>query len=439
VHVTVIGSLARIAVTPTNAAVLVNGTQQFTATAMDALGTLLSPQPAFIWSVSGGGTVNASGLLTAGTVAGGLFTVVASSAGVKGSAWVTVNPNLTNLAPAGTGYTWYSLTTPTANSPRATASGINDGNLGTDVYLLPGSGKTETANVYEAAGVVWSKNQTIGSVMYKSGSFDAASNGVFDAGFKLQFSLNGSTWNDAGPTWTMTPAYLYDSPLSANTTFTFSGNATNVQGVRCVGRVHTGVAGASSWVAAAKEVQAFAPAPVIPVISVQLTNPVDNATYTAPATVVLAATASINVGKIATVEFFNGVAKLGQASAAPYTLTWRRVPVGVYTLTARASDSAGNTAISTAVRLNVVSSLVRSQLTPAMQASKLDLTIGTISNGIVLTWPASWTNVVLEAVFELSPSVPWGPVTNLPQAEGDQQSVTIVPTGAQQFFRLRQQ
>ena len=99
-----------------------------------------------------------------------------------------VSANPTNLAPVGIGYTWYSMTTSTANSPRAADPGINDGNLNTDVYLLPGNGTIDNvANAYEAAGIVWSNTQTLASVVYRNGSYDAASNGVFDAEFKLQY------------------------------------------------------------------------------------------------------------------------------------------------------------------------------------------------------------------------------------------------------------
>jgi hypothetical protein len=70
--------------------VAVNGTQQFTATAKDQFGNDMSPQPSFTWTVSGGGTINSNGLFTAGSTAGGPFTVTAASGGVSGTASVTV-------------------------------------------------------------------------------------------------------------------------------------------------------------------------------------------------------------------------------------------------------------------------------------------------------------------------------------------------------------
>ena len=76
---------------PSSASVAVNGTQQFTATAKDQSGNTLSSQPSFTWTVNGGGTITSSGLFTAGSTAGGPYTVTASSGGVNVTASVTVS------------------------------------------------------------------------------------------------------------------------------------------------------------------------------------------------------------------------------------------------------------------------------------------------------------------------------------------------------------
>jgi hypothetical protein len=77
-------------VSPTSADVAVSGTKQFSASGRDQFGSVMLSQPTFAWAVSGGGTINASGLFSAGSTAGGPFTVSASSAGVSGSASVNV-------------------------------------------------------------------------------------------------------------------------------------------------------------------------------------------------------------------------------------------------------------------------------------------------------------------------------------------------------------
>ena len=90
VNVTVVGPLAQIVVTPTNATVALDGKQQFSATGADLLGNTLSPQLAFVWSVSSGGTIDGTGLFTAGSAAGGPFNVSAASEGITGMASVSV-------------------------------------------------------------------------------------------------------------------------------------------------------------------------------------------------------------------------------------------------------------------------------------------------------------------------------------------------------------
>jgi PKD repeat protein len=90
VNVIVNQTLTTITVAPTSASVNTGATQQFTATAKDQFGTNLTTQPTFSWTVSGGGTISSSGLFTAGTTAGGPYTVTAASGGKSGTASVTV-------------------------------------------------------------------------------------------------------------------------------------------------------------------------------------------------------------------------------------------------------------------------------------------------------------------------------------------------------------
>src|SRR5216683_745751 len=90
VTVTAAPVLTTITVAPSSASVATGGTKQFTATGFDQFGNPMSPQPAFNWSVSGGGTISPSGLFTAGATGGGPFTVTAASGSVSGPANVSV-------------------------------------------------------------------------------------------------------------------------------------------------------------------------------------------------------------------------------------------------------------------------------------------------------------------------------------------------------------
>jgi hypothetical protein len=88
--------------------------------------------------------------------------------------------------------------------------------------------------------------------------------------------------------------------------------------------------------------------------NVTLTSPGNNASYTAPANVLFAATATASSGQIVTrVEFFQGTTKLGEDTSPPYGYTWNSAPVGAYTLTARSTDTAGLMATSAPVNITV--------------------------------------------------------------------------------------
>jgi hypothetical protein len=97
VNVTVTATPTALAVSPTNRSVVVGGVAGFSASVSDQFGQLLSPQPVVGWAVSGGGSINTAGSFTAGTTAGGPWTVTASSGTLRGTAQVTVTA--ANAAP----------------------------------------------------------------------------------------------------------------------------------------------------------------------------------------------------------------------------------------------------------------------------------------------------------------------------------------------------
>jgi len=97
VTVTINQTLTSIVVSPASATISTSATQQFTASARDQFTTTLTTQPSFTWTASGGGTISASGLYTAGTTAGGPFTVTAASGSISGTAGVTVSSTPTTV------------------------------------------------------------------------------------------------------------------------------------------------------------------------------------------------------------------------------------------------------------------------------------------------------------------------------------------------------
>ena len=89
------------------------------------------------------------------------------------------------------------------------------------------------------------------------------------------------------------------------------------------------------------------PANVPPTASI--TAPANGATFTAPASVTITATAGDTDGTVSLVEFFQGTTKIGQATTAPYTVSWTNVAAGAYNLTARATDNSGGITTSAVV------------------------------------------------------------------------------------------
>ncbi len=76
-------------------------------------------------------------------------------------------------------------------------------------------------------------------------------------------------------------------------------------------------------------------------VSANLTSPANGASYVAPATIAIQASASTSSGSITGVGFYSGSTKIGQSTTAPYAMTWNNVPAGSYTLTAIATNSTG--------------------------------------------------------------------------------------------------
>jgi hypothetical protein len=87
--------------------------------------------------------------------------------------------------------------------------------------------------------------------------------------------------------------------------------------------------------------------------TVSITAPANGATYTAPATVVINATAADSDGTVSKVDFYQGSTLLGTDTTSPYSYTWTNVAAGSYSLTADATDNGGATTTSAAVGITV--------------------------------------------------------------------------------------
>jgi endoglucanase len=84
-----------------------------------------------------------------------------------------------------------------------------------------------------------------------------------------------------------------------------------------------------------------------------LTSPAAGATFTAPATVNFAATASDPDGTVARVDFLSGSTVVGSDTTSPYAYAWTNVAAGSYSVSARAVDNLGATTTTTPISITV--------------------------------------------------------------------------------------
>jgi hypothetical protein len=87
--------------------------------------------------------------------------------------------------------------------------------------------------------------------------------------------------------------------------------------------------------------------------TVSITSPANNASFTAPASITINATAADSDGTITQVQFYSGSTLLGQDTASPYTYTWSNVTEGDYSLSARATDNSGGQTTSNVMSVTV--------------------------------------------------------------------------------------
>jgi len=87
--------------------------------------------------------------------------------------------------------------------------------------------------------------------------------------------------------------------------------------------------------------------------AVTLTSPLNGQTFTAGVTLTLSANALDSDGSVAKVEFYKGNTLLYTDFTAPYTYAWTGVAAGTYAITAKATDNANATTVSSVVSITV--------------------------------------------------------------------------------------
>jgi hypothetical protein len=114
--------------------------------------------------------------------------------------------------------------------------------------------------------------------------------------------------------------------------------------------------------------------------TVSITSPLANATFTAPATITISATATDTDGTIAKVEFYNGTTLLNTDNTAPYSYSWTGVAAGTFSITAKAYDDKAAVTTSTAVSITVTAPVVTIPNITDLTATATDC------NSVQLTW-----------------------------------------------------
>jgi hypothetical protein len=109
--------------------------------------------------------------------------------------------------------------------------------------------------------------------------------------------------------------------------------------------------GGSNSVVSAVFIDPTSSAPVV-----SLTSPASGASFSAGATISLAATASDADGSVTKVDFFANGTLVGTDTTAPFSGSWLNVPAGNYNITAVAMDNSGLTTTSAALPITVTPS-----------------------------------------------------------------------------------
>ena len=150
-----------------------------------------------------------------------------------------------------------------------------------------------------------------------------------------------------------------------------------------------------------------------PVVSI--TSPGKSSSFNSPATITIDATASDPDGSIIKVEFFQGGTKIGERLSSPYSITWKDVPEGTYSITAAATDNANSKTVSAVVLITVTK--------PTSIINQLPvINISSPTKGSSFTSPATIT-------IEVSASDPDGSITKVELFNGSVQlhEVTTTP------------
>jgi RHS repeat-associated protein len=171
-----------------------------------------------------------------------------------------------------------------------------------------------------------------------------ASNAVFSAPATITINASAS---DADGTVTKVDFYQGATLIGTSTAAPYSATASNLaSGSYGFIAVATDNSGATTTSAVVSVRVNAAP-------TVSIASPASGATFNAPASIAISASAADADGTVASVAFYHDGVLITTVTVAPYAITWTGVPAGGYALTAVATDDLGATTTSAAVTVTV--------------------------------------------------------------------------------------
>ena len=152
-----------------------------------------------------------------------------------------------------------------------------------------------------------------------------------------------ATASDTGGSIARVEFYSGTTRIGTDTTSPYSMSWSSVAaGTYSLKAVATDNAGTTTSTAARTiTVTGTSSSPTNPPPSVSLTSPAAGASFTAPATISLSATASDTGGSITKVDFYRGTTLIASDTTSPYSYSWTNVPAGTYSIKAVAYDNGG--------------------------------------------------------------------------------------------------
>ncbi|MFL5731214.1 MAG: Ig-like domain-containing protein [Cytophagaceae bacterium] len=225
-------------------------------------------------------------------------------------------------------------------------------NVGAGSYTLTAQATDNANAVSTSAGVSIVVSNTPPANQAPSVSISAPANGAsFTAPASVTITANAS---DADGTVSKVDFYNGATLLGTDLTAPYSFVWTNVAaGSYTLTAKATDNANAVTTSAAVSIIVSNTPPPANQAPAASITSPANGANFTAPASIVINASASDADGTVSKVDFYNGATLLGTDVSAPYSFTISGAAAGSYSLKAVATDNAGATGSSAVVTVTV--------------------------------------------------------------------------------------